>query len=245
MIELETAVFLQNQKTGSTFVEHFLKANSDEKVISYPAHKAPGMLRRGKFHFTTVREPLDLYLSLFNYGLDGSGFIWYALGKRGLSHFYDDGFEGFEPWLRFIFSDDFAPIFKDYAPYAPEMGLCTWRFFRLAKLNFNRKKIMIDHVLRFENLNEELKALTRGPLSRTVRDVNEACAWINGRTQINRSTRRDARQDVVLSHETIAMLRAKEAYLYETYYPQEARRLSFRAHKLMRWRKVRLSDLRG
>lgn len=244
MIELETAVFLQNQKTGSTFVEHFLKANSDEAVISYPSHKAPGVLRKGKFHFTTVREPLDLYLSLFNYGLDGGGFIWHALGMRGLSHFYDDGFDGFEPWLRFLFSDDFAPIFKDYTPHSTEMGLCTWRFFRLAKLNFNRKKIMIDHVLRFETLNAELKALTRGPLSQTVRNVDEACAWIDGRSQINPSTRRDQDHDVVLSHDTVALLRAKEAYLYETYYPQQAKRLAFRANRLMRWRKVKLSDLR-
>lgn len=245
MIELETAVFLQNQKTGSTFVEHFLKANSDEKIIAYPAHKAPGMLRKGKFHFTTVREPLDLYLSLFNYGLDGAGFIWYALGKRGLSHFYDNGFEGFEPWLRFLFSEEFAPIFKDYAPHAPEMGLCTWRFLRLARLNFNRKKIMIDHVLRSEHLNEELKALTRGALSGTVRDVDEACAWIDGRSQINRSTRRDQSEDLILSHEIVAMLLTKEAYLYETYYPEQRKKLKRRAGVLQRWRPVRLSQLVG
>ena len=243
MIELETAVFLQNQKTGSTYVEHFLKANSDEKIISYPAHKAPGVLRKGKFHFTAVREPLDLYLSLFNYGLDGAGLIWHALGTRGLSHFYDDGFEGFESWLRFIFSDDFRPIFRDYEPYADEMGLCTWRFFRLAKLNFNRRQIMTDHVLRFESLNDELKTLARGPLSRTVRDPEEACAWIESRAQINTSNRRDQFTDVALSHEIVAQLRAKESYLYETFYPKQARRLSLRSSNLMRWRKVRLSDL--
>ena len=244
MIELETAVFLQNHKTGSTFVEHFLKANSDETLKSYPAHKAPGVLRKGKFHFTTVREPLDLYLSLFNYGLDRGGHLRRNFAVRGLSHFYADGFEGFEAWLRFLFSDDFAPLFRDYKPHAAEMGFCTWRFFRLAKLNFNRKKIMIDQVLRFEALNTELKMLTHGPLSQTVRNVDEACAWIDGRTQINRSNRRDQDQDVVLSHDTVALLRAKEAYLYETYYPQQARRLTFRANRLMRWRKVRLSDLR-
>ena len=244
MIELETAVFLQNHKTGSTFVEHFLKANSDEKIITYPAHKAPGVLRKGKFHFTTVREPLDLYLSLFNYGLDGGGYVWHALGKRGLSHYYDNGFEGFEPWLKFLLSDEFGPVFRKFAPYSTEMGLCTWRFFRLAKLNFNRKKVMIDSVLRIESLNAELKALTHGPLSKTVRNVDEACDWIDGRSQINPSTRRDQDHDVLLSHDTIALLRAKEAYLYETYYPQHAKRLTFRAHKLMRWRKVELSDLR-
>lgn len=244
MIELETAVFLQNQKTGSTFVEHFLKANSDEKIISHPAHKSPGMLRKGKFHFTTVREPLDLYLSLFNYGLDGSGRIWYALDRLGHAHFYDDGFAGFEPWLRFIFSDAFKPIFGAYAPHAEEMGLCTWRFLSLARLNFNRKKIMLDHVLRFEALNDELKTLTRGPLSQTVRDVDAACGWIDGRTQINRSTRRDQQQDVVLSHEVVAMLLQKEDYLYKTYYPQQRKKLKQRTGVLQRWRPIRLSDLR-
>lgn len=245
MIELETAVFLQNQKTGSTFVEHFLRENSDEEIIEHPAHKTPGMLRKGKFHFTTVREPLDLYLSLFNYGLDGAGRIWYALNRRDKSHFYDNGLEGFEPWLRFLFSDEFKPFFGAYEPYADDMGLCTWRFLSLARLNFNRKSNMLDHVLRFEALNDGLKELSRGPLARTLRDVDDACAWIDGRSQINRSTRRDLREDVTLSHETLSLLRRKEAHLYETYYPREARRLTIRAHRLMRWREVRLSDLRG
>ena len=245
MIELETAVFLQNQKTGSTFVEHFLKANSDEEIREHRTHKAPGMLRKGKFHFTTVRDPLDLYLSLFNYGLDGYGHLWEALRRRDMLHFYADGLNGFEGWLQFALSDALGSIFDDYAPFASEMGLCSWRFLRLAKLRFNRDRIMIDHVLKFENLNEELKELTRGPLARTVRDVDEACAWIDGKSQINTSTRRDQSQDVVIGHDTLKLLRTREAYLYDTYYAPQGKRLSFRTHKLMRWRKVRLSDLRA
>lgn len=244
MIELETAVFLQNQKTGSTFVEHFLKENSDEEIKFHRVHKAPGMLRKGKFHFTTVRDPLDLYLSLFNYGLDGAGHLWEAMKKRDKLHFYADGLNGFEAWLQYALSDALGSIFGEYAPHSAAMGLCSWRFLRLAQLRFNHDRIMIDHVLKFENLNEELKDLTRGPLARSVRNVDAACAWIDGKSQINRSTRRDQSQDVVIGHDTLALLRQREAYLYDTFYPQQGRRLSFRANRLMRWRKVKLSDLR-
>ena len=41
-------------------------------------HAAPG-----KFYFVGVREPLDTYLSLFNYGLDGRGEIFLRLNAAG------------------------------------------------------------------------------------------------------------------------------------------------------------------
>ena len=243
MIELETAVFLQNQKTGSTFVEHFLRENCGEKIIVHKQHKSPGLLRKGRFHFITVRDPLDLYLSLFNYGMDGAGRIRMRLTQLGQGHLYDAGIEKFEPWLAYVLSDDFKTVLPKYEPHYDEMGLCTWRYLQLATMNFRHKQSKMDHVLRFEALNDELKELVRGPLAPAMRDVNGACDWIDGRRQINASNRRDRNSRIELSRGTLKRLLKREAYLYDAFYADRRKAIA----SAVRWprfgKQITVADL--
>ena len=102
MIEFESFCFLQNHKTGCTLVETFLRAHCSEDIVRYEKHWAPPARRPGKFHFVGVREPLDTYLSLFNYGLDGRGEIFLRLNAAGLGALYAAGIDGFAEWLRHI-----------------------------------------------------------------------------------------------------------------------------------------------
>jgi hypothetical protein len=94
MIEFESFCFLQNHKTGCTLVETFLRAHCSEDIVRYEKHWAPPARRSGKFHFVGVREPLDTYLSLFNYGLDGRGEIFLRLNAAGLGALYEAGIGG-------------------------------------------------------------------------------------------------------------------------------------------------------
>lgn len=228
MIELETAVFLQNQKTGSTFVEKFLQAHCDEALVAHMKHKAPVIRRRGKFHFMTVRDPLDLYLSLFNFGLDGKGQIRERMKKFGMDKPYERGIDGFEDWLLAIFSDEFRPVFKMFAPYFDEMGFCTWRYLRLATFEFRFGEAAVHSTLRFERLNAELRRLAQGPLAPTLRDVDEACAWIDARGRINASTRRDRNAGMTLARDTVAQLLWRDRYLYRRFYQGRWLKLGYR-----------------
>ena len=67
-------VYLEMQKTGSTFVNSFLRECCLLEEISYKKH---GVVRddyaSDKFYFITIRHPYDLYSSLYRYGLDGQG----------------------------------------------------------------------------------------------------------------------------------------------------------------------------
>ncbi len=79
MMAYPSFIYLQNQKTGCTFVETFLRKFCSEPLLAHAKHAA---LHRspGKFCFTNVREPLALYRSLFTYGLDGKGSVFCDCG---------------------------------------------------------------------------------------------------------------------------------------------------------------------
>jgi hypothetical protein len=104
MIEFESFCFLQNHKTSCTLVETFLRAHCSEDIVRYEKHWAPPARRPGRFHFVGVREPLDTYLSLFNYGLDGRGEIFLRFNAAGMGTLYAAGIDGFAEWLRHAFA---------------------------------------------------------------------------------------------------------------------------------------------
>ncbi len=69
MLRYETFCDLQNHKTAPTFVETFLSQFSKEPLVRYIKHRAPNKRQKNVFYFVNVRDPFDLYLWLFNYGL--------------------------------------------------------------------------------------------------------------------------------------------------------------------------------
>ncbi len=69
MVVYPSFIYLQNQKTGCTFVRECLKRFCSEAIVYTKAH-ATLAAAPGKFCFTNVREPLALYRALFAYGPD-------------------------------------------------------------------------------------------------------------------------------------------------------------------------------
>ena len=93
MIEFDTYCYLQNHKTGCTFVETFLRRFSAEPVRQYHKHAALAARLKGKFTFVNVRNPVDVYLSLYHYGLDGKGELFERLKAAGQAGLYRQGIE--------------------------------------------------------------------------------------------------------------------------------------------------------
>lgn len=225
MLEFETVCYLENQKTGSTFVEAFLRQHLDEPLLRYAKHKPARIRKAGKFYFTNVRDPLDLYMSLFNYGLDGYGRVLERAKIVGRHDFYAEGIAGFDRWLAFVLSPAFAPVLPKYQPRAGEFGLATWRLKRLTHFNFRREAPAIDAVLRYEALRADLKAVAEAHLSHALRDPAAALAWIEDYRPVNASTRRDRGAPPALSPATLATLIDRDRYVYETHYPEALARI--------------------
>jgi hypothetical protein len=232
VIEFETFCFLQNHKTGCSFVESFLRQHCSEDLVRYEKHRALAERCPGKFHFTGVREPLDAYLSLFNYGLDGKGEIFARLGAAGAGDHYAAGIEGFADWLELLLDPQRAASLypPGCAVVAARCGLLTARFLRLAIPGWEhdpagdwRERLAgpgaVDAVLRYENLVEQMQALVGGPLRHAFADPERARAWLAAGPRVNASQRRDRGHPPRVPAGLRARLVARERLLYDAFYP--------------------------
>lgn len=238
MLEYGTYCYLQNQKTGCTFVEQFLRRSSNEPLVAFEKHAAVRQRDPAKFYFINVREPLELYRSLYAYGLDGKGIVWERLTKIGLQSLYAKGPEGFSQWLRFVLDEKHAQALGNgYSTASAQlMGLMTWRFFRLAVSGFEsaapsfktrkdvnvyvRDNFFMNAVLKQETLREELTQLVHGPLASRVTSVDDAIAWIQAAPRINASASLTEDDEVPIDEEALQLVFSKERRLYRHFYPQ-------------------------
>jgi hypothetical protein len=236
MIEFDSLCYLQNQKTGCSMVEMFLRQRCSEGIVRYEKHMAPKRRKPGKFYFISVREPLDTYLSLFNYGLDGKGELFARLVAAGFGGLYSNGIEGFGAWADFVLDPKHASLMhpKGYPAVSSQLGLVSFRYLRLAALHFEqhccgltshaaivdffRAQQLVDAVIRYESLQHDLQALVEGPLRHAFADLSAALAWIAASPRINESTRRDRNARPVLAETLRQRLVEREWFLYQTHY---------------------------
>jgi len=238
MLEYQTFCYLQNQKTGCTFVESFLREFSSEKLVSYNKHAPVPRRDPAKFYFVNVREPGTLYRSLFAYGLDGRGTVYQRLKALGHQRLYAGGPEGFAEWLRFVFDPaNAAALDKAYTPgLAQVVGFMSWRFLRLAcagfegaapaftsrkELNeFMRTRFFMNAVLKQESLREDLGRLVQGPLAARMSNQQAALAWLEASPKINTSVSITDSDEVPIDNATREQLLGKERVLYRSFYPE-------------------------
>lgn len=238
MIDFDTFCYLQNHKTGCTFVEAFLRNFSRQKVRAYHKHAAVSFKQPDKFYFVNVRDPLDTYLSLFNFGLDGNGEIFERLKRAGHGGLYGRGIAGFEAWLDFVLeAGNGQLLLPAYSrPVAERVGLVSYRFLRLACPGFAaacarfscagdvrrhfEKESIVGAVIRYETLAGDLRRLVAGPLKGAIADEAAAQAWISGTPPINPSNRRDKGRQVDLAPATLNALHEREWFMYENFYPR-------------------------
>jgi hypothetical protein len=199
----------------------------------------PKVRREGKFYFVSVREPLDTYLSLYNYGLDRKGELYCQFMNAGLGRYYNEGMAGFAPWLEFVLDPDNAKMLypKGCSAIAQQLGLVSFRFLRLACLGFEKQSSTLDSrqtivdyadahritdaVIHYESMQQELLTIVKGPLQHAFADLPEAMAWIEASPRINASRRRDRQEGIDLSDELRARLVEREWYLYQTHYADQ------------------------
>ena len=236
MIEFDSLCYLQNQKTGCTFVETLLRKFCSEGIVRYEKHRVAPAHKPGKYYFVSVREPLDAYLSLYNFGLDGKGELFERLGAAGHGHLYAAGIDGFGAWLEFVLDAVNAPLVYPQrgVSLAGELGLMSFRFLRLATLGFEQaaaslkdkaairafaeREWLVDTVIRYESMVQELQELLKGPLRHAFAGLPAALDWLEQSPRINASTRRDGKQNVALPKLLLKKLHEREWYLYSTHY---------------------------
>lgn len=102
MLDLGRVVYLDTQKTGSTFLSRFLSLYSGLPVLFQKKHSpiAAEVWNRAEVSvIMSVREPWSYYESLFKFGLDGKGQIYWDLRSQGKGHLYQPNEQSF---LKFV-----------------------------------------------------------------------------------------------------------------------------------------------
>lgn len=166
--------YLEMQKTGSSFVNVFLKKCCTLPEVKHQKHMwVRSDYDSKKFYFITIRHPLSLYSSLYRYGLDKLGGFYNRLQRAGKTIYY----ETFESFCSFMLDPHNAIFFgQGYnEKIAEQIGFMTFRFMKLS-LQFPLKKInnallsgndlvelerkfIINSYLKNEQLCQDLKSL--------------------------------------------------------------------------------------
>jgi len=179
MREYESLAYIDMQKTGSGTIKRVLANTLDEELVRKNLRGIPDDFDRSKVCFISVREPLSLYISLFNFGVGSQrGGFFRALGRRGRDDLLVPTREGFERWLNFVLDPQNAETVKPEYESAPceVIGLLSFRLLsqsipnalhKLKKGKFrepNRlrdlmQKAAFNDYVRLENLGGDLFSL--------------------------------------------------------------------------------------
>ena len=107
MIEYESFVYLDLQKTATTSIAMFLFHYVDERETIRGGHSAPRQGHdRSKFHFMSIREPSALYRSLYLYTCGSRRGLYTYLESIGRGDILQPTTANFHAWLDFMLDDE-------------------------------------------------------------------------------------------------------------------------------------------
>src|SRR5215469_2824845 len=213
MHEFETFVYLDVPKTGTSFIASVLKKFSKERLVKKVLHTGVEMeYDASKFHFISVRDPFQQYLSLYSFGCQSKGKLFTRLSKGGFAGLYDGSPGGFSDWLAFILeprSAGFLPEFGDHnlRHIAGMMGFQSYRVLQLAMSDAenvlarcsNREEVeaafksrnIVQYTIKTETLRTDLDNLLVTRLAPSMRNLRRARRYIAEESARNTSHRVD------------------------------------------------------
>lgn len=232
MFDYGKLVFLDNQKTGSSYVAQFLEACCTLDRIHYhrPMKHVPvrDRYRPDTVYFTTVRNPLDLYSSLFRYGQDKKGNTWKRLRKMGLLHLY----ESYPKWLEFVLDEKNAHTFQEgYERFADMgVGLMTFRSMRITMaypirdllkgkdydsvIRIWEGRNIANHTFLQEKLNDSLRNFAENTVPEFF-DMDKVNAFLTSDVQVNVT---GVKADLAIPDSLRATVEEKERFLLRKFY---------------------------
>lgn len=237
MDDFGTLVYLDVQKTSSTFISQFLADTLSIKRLSFIKHGRIGNeYSDTKSYFISVRDPFEQYLSLFKYGCDGKGGLFQTLKRGGREDLYRRNSTAFEHWLNFVLSADHAHLLGEGYD-AIDNNLIGFQSFRFLILSFQHSLLKMKSVnnyddlrqlyetqkihkfvVRNENINHDLRQLISSLPQSIVKESLSIRRYLRQSPKLNISKKLDIKIES-LNKDTIAILKQKERFLFETFYP--------------------------
>jgi len=241
-------VYLDVQKTGSTFISAFLSEackTPEQRCVKHGRIKDD--YRPEAFYFISTRHPIRQYKSLYRYGVDQKGQLFGALRDAGQQGFYErNDSEGLNAFIRYVLNPDNAAMvgegYEKTCRYH-DVGFFTHRHLMLSlprasqllhrgglsALNpFQAKpdlrkvypgQRIFSFCIRQERLEDDLTKLYR-EIKPQAFDQDKAAAFLAGEQRINTSSRSEKAVHE-LDAESLALIRRKEALLIDEFYADD------------------------
>lgn len=231
MHDFEKIVYLEMQKSGSSFVNRFMKECCLLKEVKHRKHQPiRDDYDSGKFYFITIRNPIGLYSSLYRYGLDGRGKVYQALRNRGKRKVYSS----IESFIEFISNPRNARFMPEgyTEEIANQVGFFSFRFMRLS-LQFPSEKInrqlaiganlldleskfITDLEIKNENLEGDLERLST-ELFPDFFDQGKVRKLLDRKEKVNTSTRPHDDDLEKKTARLLELISSKEQLLFSRY----------------------------
>jgi hypothetical protein len=228
-------VYLDLQKTGSTFVSRFLNETCALPLVKESKHtRIQSRPDRAAFYFITVRNPVSQYSSLFRYGLDRRGALYKNFEKYGKAHLYSRAPGSFNEWLRFILEQENAAVLGEgfeRIPRSYNLGFLSYRYLMLSLsrpektilkkprdvdlLQYARDESIVNHVIFNEKLNDGLKELATN-LKPEFFDQERVAAFFRNEERVNASITQ-AHEVGAIADDVREMIMSKERVLLSFY----------------------------
>jgi hypothetical protein len=213
MYEYETFGYLDVQKTGSSFISAVLTKFCTEKLIKKKLHTGPQKdYDKTKFYFISIRDPLDLYISLYSFGCESRGNLFRNLYQKNLGVLYDGTWDGLKFWLEFILDPENGHFLdrkysKKIGGVSEMVGYQSYRVLRLAipdssellgtcsdradiRTLYDSQNIL-GCAIRYEQFCEDICALLGDKLRHAIGDLEEAQHYVQNQKPRNPSDRID------------------------------------------------------
>jgi hypothetical protein len=240
MYEFETFGYLDVQKTGSSFISAVLNKFCTEKLTRKKLHAGlDSSYDPQKFYFISVRDPVDLYVSLFSYGCQAKGKLFRRLYQRDLGTLYDGTWGGFQFWLEFILDPANAHFLE--ASYSREVeglsAMIGYQSYRVLSLSIPdaihqlatcgssaevkslyESGSVIGYAIRYEQFCEDICTLLRDRLQHSVPNLDDALHYVQTQKARNPSDRIDKYETrPVLGKALKRQLQDREWLLHESF----------------------------
>ena len=131
--------YLDVHKTGSSYVSDFLNTCCTLQQVRFSKHDwVREDYRQDCFYFITIRDPVDMWSSLYRFGLDKKGDVYSRLYKIGLLSKY----ESFNSFVEFCLNEKNANLlgFDFNYEISKLIGFMSFRFLKLS-LRYPMKQI--------------------------------------------------------------------------------------------------------
>lgn len=195
--------YLDVHKTGSGYVSRFLNSCCTLEQVRFAKHDwVKDDYRPDCFYFITIRHPVDMWSSLYRYGLDQRGAVYLHLRNANLVSVY----QSFNSFVEFCLDERNAALlgFEYDTKVSEQVGLMSFRFLKLSlqfpmqqihrcitngkSLKTLEEKFITSLEMKNEDLNRYLEELSVEMFPQYF-DEEKVRTFMRSEFRVNKSTR--------------------------------------------------------